>query len=136
MLFSPYTDLTHSSYTITTNADTDYLPVRELSHPNLFYADAGQLRDPMVSPVFADLTGLPPMLVFAGGAEMIPDDSVRLVANSRRDGVETAFVVEDEMVHVWPALLPWEEATERALDAAGVWVEQLAAKQQGKNPTV
>lgn len=129
ILFSPYTDLTHSSYTITTNASTDYLPVRELAHPNLFYASADQLRDPMVSPVFADLTGLPPMLVFAGGAEMILDDSVRLVANANRDGVETTFIVEDEMMHVWPALVPWEKATERALDAAGAWVEALPHKQ-------
>lgn len=136
MLFSPYTDLTHSSYTITTNANTDYLPVREFSQSNLVYADADQLTDPNVSPVFADLTGFPTMLVFAGGAEMILDDSVRLVANARRDGVDTTFVVEDEMMHVWPALVPWEEATHRALDAAGTWVEGLAAKEQGDSPTV
>jgi acetyl esterase/lipase len=127
MLFSPYTDLTHSSYTITTNADTDYLPAAELAQPNHYYADADQLTDPMVSPVFADLTGLPPMLVLAGGAEMILDDSVRLVANSKRDGVDTTLVVEDEMMHVWPALVPWEPATARALTAASGWIDSLYA---------
>jgi acetyl esterase/lipase len=65
------------------------------------------------------------MLVFAGGAEMILDDSVRLVANAERDGVDTTLVVEDEMMHVWPALVPWEPATGRALDAASVWIEAL-----------
>ncbi len=127
ILFSPYTDLTHSSYTISTNADTDYLPADELSRPNHYYADADQLTDPMVSPVFADLTGLPPMLVLAGGAEMILDDSIRLVANATRDGVDTTLVVEDEMMHVWPALVPWEPATERALVAASEWVDTLYA---------
>jgi monoterpene epsilon-lactone hydrolase len=136
MLFSPYTDLTHSSYTITTNASTDYLPINELSHPNLFYADTEQLNEPKVSPVFADLTDLPPMLVFAGGAEMILDDSVRLVANARRDGVETEFIVEDEMMHVWPALVPWEDATQRTLDAADAWVENVVRMQHGEAPTV
>ncbi len=136
MLFSPYTDLTHSSYTITTNADTDYLPIDELSHPNLVYAEADQLTDPMVSPVFADLRGLPAMLVFAGGAEMILDDSVRLVANARRDGVHTTFIVEDEMMHVWPAIVPWEDASQRALATAGAWVRDLAAKPHDENRTV
>jgi acetyl esterase/lipase len=125
MLFSPYTDLTHSSYTISTNADTDYLPVAELSRPNHSYANADQLTDPMVSPVFADLTGLPPMLVLAGGAEMILDDSVRLTGNARRDGVDTTLVVEGEMMHVWPALVPWEPATARALTVASEWIDSL-----------
>jgi acetyl esterase/lipase len=125
MLFSPYTDLTHSSYTITTNVDTDYLPATELSQPNHYYADTDQLTDPMVSPVYADLTGLPPMLVLAGGAEMILDDSVRLVANAKRDRVDATLVVEDEMMHVWPALVPWEPATARALTAAFGWIESL-----------
>ena len=136
ILFSPYTDLTHSSYTITTNAHTDYLPARELSQPNLVYADRAQLTDPMVSPVFADLTGLPPMLVFAGGAEMILDDSARLVANADRDGVESTFVVEDEMMHVWPALVPWEPATERTLEAAATWIGKLPSMQSDGNPSV
>ena len=71
ILFSPYTDLEHTGYTIETNADTDYLPRSELGHPNRFYTDADNLLNPVVSPIHADLAGLPPMLVFAGAAEMI-----------------------------------------------------------------
>lgn len=122
ILFSPYADLEHTAYTIATNAQTDYLPVSELSAPSTYYADPEQLRDPLVSPVHADLTGLPPMLIFAGGAEMILDDSVRLAANAERDGVEATLVVEPEMMHVWQAIAPWEPAAERSLQTATRWI--------------
>ncbi len=123
MLFSPYTDLRHTSYTIVTNSDTDYLPTHEMSTPNTYYAGAAQLGDPLVSPVNGDLTGLPPMLVFAGGAEMILDDSVRLKANADRDGVDMTLMIEPEMMHVWPAIVPWEPASVRTLTAAADWIE-------------
>jgi monoterpene epsilon-lactone hydrolase len=122
ILFSPYGDLEHTAYTIPTNAGTDYLPTSELSAPNATYAEPTQLRDPFVSPVHADLTGLPPMLIFAGGAEMILDDSVRLKANAERDGVEATLSVEPEMMHVWQALVPWEPAAARSLETASEWI--------------
>jgi epsilon-lactone hydrolase len=125
MLFSPYTDLEHTSYTIETNAATDYLPLDELRIPNRFYTGPENLRNPLVSPVHADLTGLPPMLVFAGGAEMILDDSLRLVTNAARAGVDAELVVADEMIHVWPAIVPWEPASAKALVDAAVWIGKL-----------
>lgn len=128
ILFSPYTDLNHTSYTIVTNADTDYLPVQELGTPNTYYADITQLDNPLVSPVNGDLTGLPPMLFFAGGAEMILDDSVRLKANADRDGVDMTLIIEPEMMHAWPAIAPWEPASKRALDIAANWIKALTSR--------
>ena len=125
VLFSPYTDLEHTGYTVTTNADTDYLPRADLESPNRFYTDVGNLRNPAASPIHADLTGLPPLLVFAGAAEMILADSTRLVENASRDGVETTLKIADEMVHVWPAIVPWEPASSQALDDAAAWIENL-----------
>ncbi len=125
VLFSPYTDLNHASYTIVTNADTDYLPVHELSTPNSYYAGIDQLGDPLVSPVNGDLTGLPPMLVFAGGAEMILDDSVRLKANADKVGVDMTLSIEPEMMHVWPAIAPWEPASKRALAVTSEWLSSV-----------
>lgn len=125
VLFSPYTDLNHTSYTIVTNANTDYLPIAELSAPNLHYTDLTQLDNPLVSPVTSDLSGLPPILVFAGGAEMLLDDAVRLQANAERDGVEMSLVIEPEMIHIWPAMVPWEPASKQALATAASWVQGL-----------
>jgi acetyl esterase/lipase len=126
MLFSPYVDLTHRSASIKANARTDYLPLSELDHPNDWYATPAQLSEPEVSPVNADLTGFPPMLVFAGGAEMLLDDSRRLAEHAARDGVSVELVIEDEMMHVWPAIADWEPATARTLAAATRWIESIA----------
>lgn len=127
MVFSPYVDLAHTSYTIRTNAATDYLPLPELSRPNDWYTDPARLHEPEVSPVYGTFEGLPPMLVFAGGAEMLLADSLRLVEVAERDGVETTLVIEPEMVHVWPAVLDWESATQRTLDAARKWLDERTA---------
>lgn len=125
ILFSPYLDLDHGSYTIRTNALTDYLPVREMSVPNHWYASPEQHTDPEASPIHADLSGFPPMLVFAGGAEMLLADSLRFSENAKRDGVEFELVIEPEMPHVWPALAPWEPASKRTLRKCAVWIGTL-----------
>lgn len=125
VVFSPYTDLEHTGYTIATNASTDYLPRTELGAPNRFYTDIDNLRNPVVSPIHADLTGLPPMLVLAGEAEMILADSTRLVENATRDGVDATLKIAGEMVHVWPAIVPWEPASVQALDDAAQWIDDL-----------
>jgi len=122
ILFSPYVDIDHTGYTIKTNASTDYLPVRELSAPNDWYAPQDQRTDPEASPIRADLTGFPPMLVLAGGAEMILADSLRLADNARRDGVACALIIEPDMPHVWPVLVPWEPASRGALKACAEWI--------------
>ncbi|KAA3635112.1 MAG: alpha/beta hydrolase, partial [Armatimonadetes bacterium] len=88
-------------------------------------AESNQLADPLVSPIHCDLTGLPPMLVFAGGAEMILDDSVRLKANADRDGIDMTLSIESEMMHVWPAIAPWEPASKRALTTAAEWLDSV-----------
>jgi len=122
LLLSPYLDLGHTAYTIPLNAATDYLPLSELTKPNTWYASHDQLDDPEVSPLYADLTGFPRMLVLAGGSEMLLDDAVRLEANAVQAGVDMTLVVEPDMMHVWPAIVPWEPATARALDQCGAWV--------------
>ncbi|MFV2000376.1 MAG: alpha/beta hydrolase, partial [Acidimicrobiia bacterium] len=113
ILFSPYLDLRHTAYTIPLNANTDYLPLKELETPNGWYVTADQLDDPEASPLRADLHGFPRLLVFAGGAEMILDDSVRLKDHADAAGVDATLVIEPEMMHVWPALVPWQPASKR-----------------------
>ncbi|MEN8041502.1 MAG: alpha/beta hydrolase [Actinomycetota bacterium] len=124
ILFSPYLDLDHGGYTIRTNALTDYLPVREMSVPNDWYAFRSQHREPEAAPIYADLTGFPPMLVFAGGAEMLLADSLHLAENAQRDGTECELVIEPEMPHVWPALAPWEPASKRTLAKCATWIAE------------
>ena len=122
ILFSPYFDLRHTAYTIPLNASTDYLPLAELSEPNHRYTSPEQLDNPEASPLRADLTGFPRMLIFAGGAEMILDDAVRFKDNADAAGVDATLIIEKEMMHVWPALVPWQEASHRTLEQCAEWM--------------
>lgn len=122
ILFSPYLDLRHSAYTIPLNAQTDYLPLADLEKPNDWYVTPDRLDDPEASPLRADLDGFPRLLVFAGGAEMLLDDSVRLKDSADIAGIDATLVIEPEMMHVWPALVPWQDASLRAHERCAEWI--------------
>jgi acetyl esterase/lipase len=121
VLFSPYTDLEHTAPSIKKNAETDYLPLGPVM-ANTFYLGEADPRDPLASPMYGDYTGVAPILVFAGGKEMILDDSHRLVEKAEADGADVTLQIEDDMFHVWPALLPNHEATRRVLAAVAEFV--------------
>jgi acetyl esterase/lipase len=114
ILFSPYTDLEHRGESLNRNRRTDYLPLGDAT-PNNGYIGEADPRHPYISPMYGDFTGIPPMLVFAGGREMILDDSISLVEAAQRDGVDVDLIIEPDMFHVWPALIPKHAATARTL---------------------
>lgn len=121
---SPWTDLTGSAPSIVDNADRDVLfgavptalagRVGELYH--------GDTAHPMVSPLFADLSGLPPMLVHVGGHELIRDDGLRLVDRARDHGVDASAGVFAGMWHVFQAF-PIPE-TRRSMREIGGFVRR------------
>jgi acetyl esterase/lipase len=121
VVFSPYTDLEHTAPSIKENAATDYLPLGPIM-ANVFYLGDADPRHPEASPMYGDYTGVAPMLVFAGGREMILDDARRLVEKAERDGAVVTLIVEDDMFHVWPALLPNHDATRRTMTAVAEFV--------------
>lgn len=121
VLFSPYTDLEHRGKSLVRNAPTDYLPLGE-ARPNLDYIGSADPRHPYVSPMYGDFSGIPPMLIFAGEKEMILDDSIRLAEAGQRDGVDVELIIEPDMFHVWPALIPNHPATGRAVAKAAEFV--------------
>ena len=70
------------------------------------YAGALDLSDPRLSPCYADLSGLPPMLIQAGGHEVLLDDALALAAKAASDGVEVSLTVYPGMPHDFAILLP------------------------------
>jgi acetyl esterase/lipase len=98
---SPWTDLSCSSPTYERLRKLDPIIDKEgLSEAGLWYAGDRNPRDPMASPLFADLRGLPPLLVHAGGDETMLDDSRIFVERARAAGVEVTFKIYDGMWHV------------------------------------
>ena len=70
------------------------------------YLGGGDVNDPKASPLHADLSGLPPLLVQVGGDEILLDDATRLVALAKAAGVEADLRVWEGMMHVWHLFSP------------------------------
>ena len=119
VLLSPWVDLTaHAGGSIDDNAAFDYLSgpmLRSGSHDYLCGADA---RDPLASPLFAELSGLPPLLVQSGSAEILLDQHCSFVERAREAGVEVVHEVTDGMVHVFQLFGPFATAR-RAVESIG-----------------
>lgn len=123
ILFSPYTDLEHTADSITENRATDYLPslLTDVGANTVYLGDHNP-KDPYASPMHGDFTGIPPLMVFAGGREMIRDDSKRLLDAATRDGCDAVLHLAPDMYHVWPALLPNHPETLRAMLLAAQFI--------------
>ena len=73
------------------------------------YLAGADPRDPRASPLYADLRGLPPMLLFVSRHEILRDDTLRLAERAKAAGVKVELVVRDRLPHIWPifvSLLP------------------------------
>ncbi|HKK52171.1 MAG TPA: alpha/beta hydrolase fold domain-containing protein, partial [Myxococcota bacterium] len=99
---SPWTDLTLSSETIDALADRDPMISRSLLE--LFreaYLGDRDPKTPGASPAFADLAGLPPLLLHVGTAEGLLGDAEGFAAKARAAGCDVTFEAWEDMIHVW-----------------------------------
>lgn len=119
-LLSPLTDMTASGASYGRNAATDPLHERAmiLGMAKGYLGKAGDPRDPLASPLFADLSGLPPLLLQCGAPEVLIDDSIALADRARAYGVEVETDFYPDMIHVFQAYAELPESG-RALTRAG-----------------
>jgi acetyl esterase/lipase len=102
VLISPWVDLAITGDTIISNAEIDPMVTRQgLAEMAAAYAGDSDPRTPLASPLYADLTGLPPLLIHVGTAEILLDDATRLAARAREAGVEIILNTAEDMCHVW-----------------------------------
>lgn len=99
---SPATDMTGSGDSRHSNAEADSMFVPEMMDSlKPVYFDGTDERDPLVSPLYGDLSGFPPTLFQVGEREMLRDDSTRMAAALKSAGVETVLEVWPKVWHVW-----------------------------------
>ncbi|MCJ8331212.1 MAG: alpha/beta hydrolase [Lentisphaeria bacterium] len=99
---SAFTDMTLASESIQSQAEKElYMHPSCLPDFVNLYADGADLRDPLISPIFGDYTGIPPLLIQVGDYEVIRDDSVRVAAKAEADGVDVTLEVWPGQVHVF-----------------------------------
>jgi len=126
LLVSPWSDLafTGPSFKAAEGRDPWMSGPRLRRSAGLYLGDADP-RDPRASPLFADLRGLPPMLVQVGGDEILLDDAVRLAERARAAGVAVDLEVAESMWHVWHLFAPRLPEGQAAIDRAGAWLRAL-----------
>jgi len=122
---SPWFDLTLSGETMTTKVDVDPMcKPATLAQMAAAYVAGGDVRAPTASPLYADLGGLPPLLVQVGTAETLLDDARRFAARAEEQGVATTLEVWDDMIHVWHAFAMLLPEGQEAIDRIGAFVRR------------
>jgi epsilon-lactone hydrolase len=119
-VMSPYVDLTLAGTTMDAKRDVDPLLNRELLQPRVDDYTSGQPAGlPLISPVFADLSGLPPLIIQAGSHEVLLDDALRLAREAASADVEVTLEITPRVPHVFQAYAPMLDEAAAALDRAG-----------------
>jgi monoterpene epsilon-lactone hydrolase len=128
ILLSPWTDLSASGASVHGNRRKDRWFTREhLVKWASYYAGDVDPRTPLMSPVFADLSGLPPILLLAGEDELLRDDAVRVADRATRAGTGARLLVGRGMQHDWPLTLPWLEESRQAWNTMRFFVKERCA---------
>lgn len=123
---APFLDLTLSGESVLKFSQQDPAANRDtLTFMGTSYFQAHEPTDPLVSPLFGDLSGLPPVYITASEGEALVDDTKRFVEKALRQGVQvTAKIIEDS-VHVYP-IFPFLPESEQMLDEVASWMEQVS----------
>jgi monoterpene epsilon-lactone hydrolase len=126
VLFSPMTDLTATGDSYTTKADVDPNITAAAIHTRAGdYLNGTGIHpaDPLVSPIFADLTGLPPLLIQAGSHEVLLDDATRLATRAAADNVAVILDITPHVAHVFQAFSAILDEGDQALTRAGSFLQ-------------
>ncbi|HET9224735.1 MAG TPA: alpha/beta hydrolase [Roseiflexaceae bacterium] len=128
VLLSPWTDLALSGPSMRTRAELDPLcSEASLRRAARWYLAGADSTEPFASPVYAELYGLPPLLIQVGDHEILLSDSSRVAEQARSQGIEVTLEVYDELWHVfhgWAGALP---EGQQAIERIGAFVHRKLA---------
>lgn len=125
---SPWTDLAMTGITATDESiDDPMIRLSDAKQLATLYADGADLRDPLISPHYADPSGFPPLLLQVGTREILLDDSRRFARAARRAGVDVTLEEWADLMHVWQVFAPLVPEAVEAIDALGQWVRTALA---------
>ena len=128
VLFSPWTDLAATGNSIVANDAADpLLHGRWVAPVARHYLGDTPATDPLVSPVYADLTGLPPLLIQVGDTEVLLDDSRRVAENASRAGVTATLRIWPGVPHGWQIFAPVLPEARAALREASGFIQARLA---------
>lgn len=125
IMIAPWLDLTNSSPSYQSNAENDPSTSHE-RHAEIapWYYDQADPKNPMISPMFADLKGFPPTLLQVGDIEVMIDDSKVFADHAKKAGVEVDLQVWPRMWHIWHQRMPDLPEAREGFDKIGAFVKK------------
>jgi len=123
---SPWTDLALTGDSFKKNVKVDPFVTPEASEFDASQYLGGEVpRNPLAAPVYADLHGLPPMLIQVGTSEILLDDSVRLADRAKRAGVDVKLDIWKDLIHVFQAFAVFVPESRQAIDEIGKFIRKF-----------
>ena len=122
---SPWTDLEMSGNSIKTHAKIE--PMLNLQSMKIMasnYIGEGDPRSPLISPIYADLKGISPLLIHVGSDEMLLDDSKRIAENAKSSGVDVTLKIYDQMWHAFHLNARLMPEAKNAIEALGSFIRK------------
>jgi epsilon-lactone hydrolase len=129
VLLSPWTDLASTGESLTSNIGNDLL-LRQIPEdaPGITaYAGANDVKNPLISPLYADFTDFPPFIVHVGGHELLLDDSTRLAERASAAGCDVTIEVWPEMQHVFQIAAGNVPESDSSVAQLGSWLAHRLA---------
>jgi monoterpene epsilon-lactone hydrolase len=125
---SPWVDLEGIGESMKTREHADPVVRRDmLTQMAAAYLGGKDARTPLAAPLYANLKGLPPLLIQVGDAETLLDDSNRLAQRARSAGVQVKLEVWPEMIHVFQLFASFLPEGQQAVDGIGQYLSQQLA---------
>jgi acetyl esterase/lipase len=126
VLLSPWTDLALRGESMKLNEEYEpELSKAILRMTALVYSGGANRKNPLISPIYADLTGLPPLLIHAGNIETLRDDSVRLAERAKEAGVDVTLEVWEDMPHVFHNYVNEIPESKKAIEKIGQYIRMI-----------
>ena len=132
---SPWVDMEGLGESMTTKAEADPMVSREdILDGAKAYLGAADPRTPLAAPLYADLRGLPPLLIHVGTAETLLDDATRLAERAKSAGVDVTLEPWDDMIHVWQLMAAMLPEGQQAIDRIGEFIREHTGAARGVVP--
>lgn len=121
---SPWTDLSCGGDSYHTKNNVSLAPPDSWNVFSHYYVANGDEKNPYISPLFGDLSGLPPLYINAGESDELFDDSRAYFEKAKAAGVDIVFKQGEEMIHCYPLLAPLFPEATQAMDEIVRFIHQ------------
>ncbi len=125
---SPLVDMLFQGHSIVTNRGKDWMTHERLENIQKVYLKGHDLMQPLSSPLYTDLHGLPPILIQVGSHELILDDIIKFHKKAVDSDIEVTFELWKDMFHSFQTFSSCVEEGQNAIDSAGTYIRKMLSE--------